>query len=124
MPQPSPDLEQLRARLAAFAAERDWDRFHNPKNLAMALSAEAAELLEHFLWLTPEEAANLSPEALKEVGFEAADVLLYLLRLTDKLGIDLLRTADEKMQINAERYPADAVRGRATKYNKLPGGTR
>lgn len=112
-------LDDLRARLARFAEERDWDRFHNPKNLAMALAAEAGELLEHFQWLTPEQAARLPPETRAEVALEAADVLLFLLRLCDKLDIDLAQAAVQKLALNAERYPVEKSRGRATKYDKL-----
>ena len=117
MPQDS--LTHLRERLAAFAAEREWDQFHNPKNLAMALSGEAAELMEHFQWLTFDEAASLAPETKDEVALEAADVLLYLIRLCDKCGIDLAAAADAKLAINAERYPVAKSRGQNTKYDKL-----
>ncbi|HEX2830631.1 MAG TPA: nucleotide pyrophosphohydrolase [Burkholderiales bacterium] len=116
---PTDTLTQLRDRLRAFAAERDWDQFHNPKNLAMALSGEAAELMEHFQWLTFEQAADLGPGTRDEVALEAADVLLYLLRLCDKCGIDLAAAANRKLEINAERYPVDKARGQNTKYDKL-----
>ena len=112
-------LEFLRVRLAEFAAERDWDRFHNPKNLAMAIAGEAGELLEYFQWLTPEQAAKLPAATRSEVALEAADVLLFLLRLCDKLDIDLAAAADRKLALNAKKYPVDKVRGKATKYNKL-----
>jgi len=116
----TPDkLETLRARIAAFAAERDWDQFHNPKNLAMAVAAEAGELVEHFQWLTPEQSASLPREAREEVALECADVLLFLLRLCDKLDIDLAAAAEKKLALNAVRYPVDKSRGRSTKYNKL-----
>ncbi len=112
-------LEILRERLAAFAAERDWDQFHNPKNLAMALAGEAGELIEHFQWLTFEEAANLPRETREEVALECADVLLFLLRLTDKLGIDLAQAAQKKLVLNAKKYPVEKSKGRATKYDRL-----
>ena len=112
-------LETLRARLAEFAAERDWDQFHNPKNLAMALAGEAGELLEHFQWLTFEQAANPPRETRAEVALEAADILLFLLRLCDKLDIDLAAAAEQKLALNAKKYPVEKARGRATKYNKL-----
>ena len=116
----SPDrLENLRARLAAFAAERDWDPFHNPKNLAMAVAAEAGELVEHFQWLTPAQAVSLPPAAREEVALECADVLLFLLRLCDKLDIDLAAAAGRKLALNAKKYPVGKSRGKATKYNKL-----
>jgi NTP pyrophosphatase (non-canonical NTP hydrolase) len=113
------DLRQLRRRLDAFVTERDWDQFHTPKNLAMALVAEAAELVEHFQWLTPEQSAGLSPQARAEVELEIADVLLFLLRLCDKLDIDPLAAAAKKLELNAKKYPVDKARGRATKYDKL-----
>jgi NTP pyrophosphatase (non-canonical NTP hydrolase) len=115
----SPSLEQLRERVAAFAAERDWDQFHNPKNLAMALAGEAGELLEHFQWLTFDQAANLAPGTKDEVALECADVLLFLLRLADKLDIDLTAAAAKKLELNALKYPIEKSRGKATKYDKL-----
>ena len=119
MPNPDDSLEHLRARLAQFAAERDWDQFHNPKNLAMALAGEAGELIEHFQWLTFEEAQNLPEHTREEVALEAADVLLYLVRLCDRLGIDLADAAGRKLQINARKYPVQIAHGKATKYDKL-----
>ena len=112
-------LEALRARLRDFVAERDWDQFHNPKNLVMALVAEAGELVEHFQWLTPEQSANLPPETLGEVELEIADVLLFLLRLCDKLDIDPLQVAARKLDMNAAKYPIEKARGKAIKYDKL-----
>jgi dCTP diphosphatase len=119
MPPSIDKLEILRARLDAFATERDWDQFHNPKNLAMALAGEAGELLEHFQWLTFDEAANLAPDAKDAVALECADVLLFLLRLADKLGIDLAAAADRKLELNAQKYPVEKSRGKSTKYDKL-----
>jgi dCTP diphosphatase len=113
------DLEDLRGRLRDFAAERDWDQFHSPKNLAMALSVEAAELLESFQWLTEEQSRSLSPEALAAASDEVADVLLYLVRLSDKLGIDPVAAARRKLLSNAERYPPDKARGNSRKYTEL-----
>lgn len=112
-------LDQIREQLRAFVAERDWDQFHNPKNLAMAMVVEAGELLEHFQWLTAEQADSLSAEAHAEVELEIADVLLFLLRLCDRLDIDPLHAAQRKLVLNARKYPADKARGRATKYDKL-----
>ena len=112
-------LESLRVRLAEFAAERDWEQFHNPKNLAMALAGEAGELLEHFQWLTFEQASHLPRDARAEVALEAADVLLFLVRLCDKLDVDLAAACEKKLALNAKKYPVDKARGRATKYNKL-----
>ena len=114
-----PTLEHLRERIKAFAAERDWDQFHNPKNLAMALASEAGELLEHFQWLTFDEAANPPPDTKDAVAMECADVLLFLLRLVDKLDIDLAAAAEKKLALNALKYPVEKSRGKATKYNKL-----
>lgn len=107
----------LRDKLRAFVAERDWDQFHSPKNLASALSVEAAELLEHFQWLTEEQSRNLPPEKLADVRDEMADVLVYLVRLADKLDVDLLAAVAVKMQKNALKYPAGKVRGSMKKYS-------
>ena len=116
----TPDrLETLRAGINAFVAERDWDQFHNPKNLAMSLAIEAAEVMEHFQWLTPEQAASLPAATRDEVALECADVMLYLLRLTDKLGIDLAAAAEKKLALNAQKYPVEKARGKMTKYDKL-----
>ena len=112
-------LEDLRRRMAKFAAEREWDPFHNPKNLAMALAGEAGELVEHFQWLTPEQSARLPKAAREEVALECADVLLYLLRLCDKLDIDLAQATRRKLVLNAKKYPVAKSRGKMTKYNKL-----
>jgi NTP pyrophosphatase (non-canonical NTP hydrolase) len=112
-------LETLKARLRDFVAERDWDQFHNPKNLVMALVAEAGELVEHFQWLTLEQSANLPRDTLAEVELEVADVLLFLLRLCDKLDIDPVLAAARKLELNAAKYPVAQARGRATKYTKL-----
>ena len=113
------DLESLRQQLRTFAADRDWEQFLSPKNLAMAMSVEAAELLEHFQWLTEEQSKRLAPEDVKKVGYEAADVLLYLLQLSDRLGIDLIAAANEKIKLNAQKYPVDKARGTAKKYTEL-----
>ena len=113
------DSSEFRARYASLAAERDWDQFHNPKNLAMAVAGEVGELVEHFQWLTPEEAANLPDTTREDVALEAADVLLFLLRLCDKLGIDLAAAAERKLELNAKKYPVEKSRGVATKYDKL-----
>lgn len=106
-------LEALRARLAEFARERDWDQFHSPKNLAMALIAEAAELVEHFQWLTQEQSRTLTPDKHREVAMELADIQIYLIRLADKLDVDLITAANTKIALNEQRYPAAKVRGDA-----------
>jgi dCTP diphosphatase len=116
---PSKTLEPLVLALRAFAAEREWEQFHTPKNLACALSVEAAELLEHFQWLTEAQSQALTDAKKAEVAAEAADVFLYLLQLCDKLDIDLVAAAHAKMQVNAEKYPAALARGTAAKYTDL-----
>ncbi len=113
------DLESLRDQLRNFAAERDWDQFHSPKNLAAALAVEASELLEHFQWLTEAQSQQLPPETLDEVRAEVADVLLYLIRISDKLGIDLIEAAGAKIVLNAEKYPVEKARGSSKKYTAL-----
>ena len=112
-------LPELRDALRLFAADRDWDQFHSPKNLAAALSVEAAELLEPFQWLTDEQSRNLTPAQRAQVEAEMADVLLYLVRLADKLDVDLLRAARDKMRRNGEKYPVDKARGSSRKYTDL-----
>ncbi|MGA7750854.1 MAG: nucleotide pyrophosphohydrolase [Gallionella sp.] len=111
------DLMMLRDKLRDFAKARDWDQFHSPKNLSMALMVEAAELMEHFQWLTEKESGNLDAEKKAVVAEELADILLYLVRLTDKLGVDLLEAALHKLEKNAVKYPAEQVRGSAKKYS-------
>lgn len=115
---PRATLASLRKDLRRFAAARDWQQFHTPKNLAMALSVEAAELLECFQWLTPEQSARLAARDRRAIEEEVADVLLYLLRLTDVLGIDPLRAAQRKMKVNARKYPVALARGSARKYSR------
>lgn len=115
----SDPFHTLRKALRQFAAERDWDQFHSPKNLAIALNVEAAELLEHFQWLSDAESAVLQPDKRAKVREELADVLLYLIRLGDKLDIDLMQAAAEKISINAEKYPVQKSRGSSKKYTEL-----
>ncbi|MBS0367446.1 MAG: nucleotide pyrophosphohydrolase [Proteobacteria bacterium] len=114
-----PTLDILRDELRHFASDRNWDQFHSPKNLAMALAAEAAEVLEHFQWLKEEESKSLPPKKLSEVREELADVLIYLVRLADKLGIELLSAASDKIALNARRYPIESARGNHRKYTEL-----
>ncbi|MCB1623581.1 MAG: nucleotide pyrophosphohydrolase [Pseudomonadales bacterium] len=111
-------LEELKHALRAFAAERDWEQFHSAKNLAMAISIESAELMEHFQWVAEQQDLALDARRREMVSDELADVLLYTVRLADRLGIDLLEAAERKMQKNAERYPAAKVRGQSKKYNE------
>jgi len=115
----SDSLRDLALRLDKFARERDWQQFHSPKNLASALTVEAGELLEHFQWLTEEQSRALSPEKLKEVGAELADVLLYLVQLAAALGIDPVAAAQAKIKLNESKYPIDRARGNAKKYDEL-----
>ena len=115
-------LEQIKTRLREFAAERDWDQFHSPKNLAMALIVEAAELVEHFQWLTEEQSQTLPPKKLAEVEQEIADIQIYLIRLADKLGVDMEKAVNAKIELNAKKYPAEEVRGSAVKYNDCDDG--
>jgi NTP pyrophosphatase (non-canonical NTP hydrolase) len=118
--EPNPHgLTQLRDSLRQFAAERDWDQFHSPKNLAMALAVEAAELLERFQWVTEEDSKRLPPAELAAVREEMADVLNYLVRLADKLDVNLLEAAREKIALNAQKYPVDKSRGSAKKYSEF-----
>jgi len=112
-------LVRLRDALRQFADARDWDQFHSPKNLASALAVEAAELLERFQWLTEDQSRRLPPEELARVREELADVLNYLVRLADKLDVDLLQAAHDKIQLNAQKYPIDRARGSARKYSDL-----
>jgi len=111
-------IEQLRQQIRDFASARDWDQFHSPKNLSMAMIVEAAELVEHFQWLTEEQSQSLADDKRAEVENELADIFVYLIRMADKLDIDLLDAANNKLKINAEKYPADKVRGSAKKYTE------
>jgi len=121
---PNADLEALTLALRRFAAERDWDQFHSPRNLATALAVEASELLEHFQWMRDGESTALDAKRLREVSLETADVFLYLLRLSDKLGIDLVAVAHEKIALNAAKYPVEQVRGSSRKYTEYPRATQ
>lgn len=112
------DLLRLRAIVRQFVDERDWDQFHTPKNLASALSVEAAELLEHFQWLQSGRLDELGAAKLQEVRHEMADVLVYLVRLADKLDVDLFQAVEEKMVLNRAKYPAELVRGDMRKYDE------
>jgi len=111
----STHLDSLRDRLRAFAHERDWGQFHSPKNLACALSVEAAELLEHFQWMTEAQSHAPADAQREQIAQEAADVLLYLIQLADQLDIDLLAAADRKMALNAAKYPVETARGSSRK---------
>ncbi len=114
----SDSLAELTLAIRRFADERDWEQFHSPKNLAMALIVEAGELVEHFQWLSQEESRHLDADRCRAVSLEMADVLIYLLRLADRMDIDLLEAARRKLGINEQRYPAELARGRADKYHR------
>lgn len=112
------DIDQLQQRLKQFAIDRDWEQFHAPKNLAMALIVEAAELVEHFQWLTEQQSRQLAPDKLREVAFELADIFIYSLRLAERLDIDLLDTVEKKIAINEQKYPIEKVKGSSKKYTE------
>ena len=114
----SSDLNTLKQRLREFAEERDWGQFHSPKNLSMALSAEVAEIVEHFQWLTEEQSKNLPKDKLEEVETELADTLIYLIRLADKLDINLITAAQRKIEVNELKYPVEKAKGSAKKYTE------
>lgn len=112
------DLIKLRDTIRTFVAERDWDQFHTPKNLSAALCVESAELLEHFQWLPTGSAAELDDGKRVAIRHEMADVLVYLVRIADKMDIDLYQAVIDKMELNRMKYPADRVRGDSRKYNE------
>jgi dCTP diphosphatase len=111
-------LQQLTERVRAFVQARDWEQFHTPKNLAMAMIVEAAELVEIFQWETPEQSQQMDAKKREQVSHELADTMVYLIRLADVLGVDLIRAANEKIELNAQKYPADKVRGSNAKYTE------
>ena len=112
-------MEELVQSIRDFARDRDWDKFHSPKNLAMALSVEVAEIVEHFQWLSQTQSDKLDREKLAQIEGEIADVMIYLTRLADRLGIDPLEAAKEKMRRNEKRYPVEKAKGSAAKYSEL-----
>lgn len=114
----SKNLSELREALASFAQEREWDQFHTVKNLILALVGEVGELSEIFQWLDEKQISNLSEADMDRAKEEVADVFLYLIRLSDKLDIDLIEAANSKLRLNAEKYPVDASKGNAVKYNR------
>jgi dCTP diphosphatase len=111
-------MEELIKEIKQFAKERDWEQFHSPKNLSMALSVEVAEIVEHFQWLTEEQSYQLGAEKLDEIKEEIGDVLIYLANLADKLGIDPIQAAKEKMGKNNLKYPVEKVKGKSSKYTE------
>ena len=114
-----PSIETVMVRLRDFAQSRDWDQFHSPKNLVMALTGEVGELTEHFQWLTESESNNLSERTKSAVALEMADVFLYLLRLSDVLNVDLVETSLDKLDMNDKKYPVELSKGNAKKYTEL-----
>lgn len=113
----SPDsIDALRARVNQFVEERDWTQFHSPKNLAMAMIVEAGEVVEHFQWMTEADSKNLDDEKKKEVGEELSDTLVYLMRIAEVCGIDLLEAANKKIDLNAKKYPIEKAKGSNAKY--------
>lgn len=117
-PRPAPTLPELTARVRAFAEERDWQRYHSPRNLAMALSVEAGELLELYLWCADDGPQPMVESRREKVADEAADVLMCLLNLCDRAGIDLAEALDRKLAAAAAKYPVERVRGKALKYDE------
>ena len=111
-------MKELLAQIKQFNDERDWEQFHSPKNLVMALMVETAEIGEIFQWLSEDASKNLSEDRLKRVSEELGDVFIYLVNLADKLGIDLNKAAMEKLKKNSEKYPAEKVRGSSRKYTE------
>ncbi len=111
-------LDDLRTHINAFVTERDWAQFHTPKNLAMAMIVEAAELVEQFQWDTPQESQQLSPEKREAVAHELADTFVYLLRIAEVLEIDLIDAANKKIALNAQKYPVEKVKGSNAKYTQ------
>ena len=107
----SDSIENLRQQLSLFAQKRDWEQYHSPKNLSMALIAEAAELIEHFQWLTEEQSHQLPDKQQHEVSLELADIFIYLIRISDQLDVDLIAAAQEKMAINEKRFPVTTQDG-------------
>ncbi len=112
----SPNLHKLTQKIRDFNAKRDWEQFHCPKNLAMALHVEVAEIAEHFQWLTPEESTKLNASKLSAIKDEIGDTLIFLLNLSDKLGIDPLSAAADKLDKNRRKYPVKKAKGNAAKY--------
>ncbi len=115
-------LQELKEKMAAFVRERDWEQFHTPKNLSMSIAIEAAELMEHFQWLTVEASKSLPAEALQDIGEELADIVIYSLSLANVLKLDLAETVLAKMDKNIRKYPSEKVRGKAHKYTFYQDG--
>ena len=114
-------VSELKSSVLAFVRARDWEQFHSPKNLSMALAAEAGELMEHFLWSTPDQAASLArdPAKRERIAEELADVVIYALEFANMTGIDVSSAIEAKLASNARRYPVEKARGRSDKYTEL-----
>jgi NTP pyrophosphatase (non-canonical NTP hydrolase) len=112
-------MEELKHKLRAFAKEREWEQFHSPKNLAMALSVETSEIVELFQWLTQDQSKSLTADKLEEVKGEIADVMIFLTMLADKLGIDPIEAAKEKITVNDKKYPVELSKGKSEKYTEF-----
>ncbi len=113
------DVKRITKKIRKFRDERDWMQFHTHKDMAISLALEAAEVLEHFQWKSPQEIKKYAKEHKNHVGEELADVGMYLFELADNLGIDLTKAMDKKLEINAKKYPIEKAKGKHTKYNKL-----
>lgn len=111
-------MDTLKKQIANFAKERDWDKYHSPKNLAIGLAVEASELLEIFLWLTEDESRNLPESKLDNIKEEIGDVMIYLVNIANQFGLDPIECAKRKLELNKEKYPRDLVRGSAKKYTE------
>ncbi len=114
----SDSLNELRMRVNTFVEERDWAQFHSPKNLAMAMIVEAGEVVEHFQWMTEQESLNLNSEVKEQVGQELSDTFVYLLRIAEVCGIDLIDAANKKIALNAKKYPIEKAKGSNAKYTE------
>ena len=112
-------MEELIEKLREFAKERDWDQFHSPKNLSIALVVEASEILEHFQWMSDDKSRMLTKDKLQQVREEIGDTMIYLLMLADKLHIDVIDAATSKMAVNATKYPIEKSKGKSAKYTEL-----
>jgi len=114
-------VAELKSRILAFVKARDWEQFHAPKNLSMALAAEAAELMEHFLWATPEQSAAVAADPVKreKIAEELADIVIYALEFANATGLDVARCIETKMIANGKKYPVEKAKGRAEKYTEL-----
>jgi NTP pyrophosphatase (non-canonical NTP hydrolase) len=113
------DIAELAGALRRFAGERDWEQFHSPRNLAASLAVEAGEVLEHFQWLTEEQSEAAAREKKEQIALELADVLMHLVRLADRMEVDLLEAAGRKLEINEKKYPVHLARGKNRKYTDL-----